>query len=345
MWQRARGREARSSQPAGVSVVLWALRERARVRPSSRTCRESRLELAGDANTPTGLADVGQRGGGSCSLRGRACSGGGSWKGAGPEAAIGWSVGCLRWPAPNHKVARKFGTRRRLARCSVLLSARHHRLHLSRMAAPPLAASVSEHSPSKHPEHWAPMDVDPARDRAGQGPDPDANGAPHAGSDRGAPSDGPDYANGAAPANGADAASGSVRSDGPQRGEKIIKVLNRSLLRVPFVVVSPPLSPLYLSLSWPRRLALASLCLSPSSCSHAAWPRTLARSWPELAMSLSVERLGGPQAVVTGSPHRGAPRFTVLCCVVRPGDDYARTILQGRRAWGLSGNVREAPLC
>ena len=81
------------------------------------------------------------------------------------------------------------------------------------------------------------MDVDSARDHMGPGGDLDMNGA-HPPDDRAVSAgDGADYpAPGSVAGNGVDSAGGPPRSDGGgQRGEKIIKVLNRSLLCVQFV--------------------------------------------------------------------------------------------------------------
>ena len=112
------------------------------------------------------------------------------------------------------------------------------------MTTPPLAAPDSEHAHVKNNTDWKskPMDVDPPH--AGPPADLDANGASHPpSSDRGPPGDA------AAGLNG-DAASAGGRSDGPQRGEKIIKVLSRSLFCPPFVALYSPLStsPITLSL-------------------------------------------------------------------------------------------------
>ena len=79
------------------------------------------------------------------------------------------------------------------------------------------------------------MDVDSARDHMGPGGDLDLNGAAPPPDDRvvSAP-EGADYAPAAASGNGTDSPS-TARPDAPQRGEKIIKVLTRSLLCVQFV--------------------------------------------------------------------------------------------------------------
>ena len=102
-------------------------------------------------------------------------------------------------------------------------------LELARMTAPPLAAPPGEHAPVKHSESWNPMDVDQPRDHGGPGADHEPNGAPRP-PDRAAPGDSADYAPNGAASNGGDSTSPTARSDGVQRGEKIIKVLSRSPL-------------------------------------------------------------------------------------------------------------------
>ena len=100
------------------------------------------------------------------------------------------------------------------------------------MTAPPLPAPPSEHSPLKHADSWKPMDVDPVRDHGGPGADLESNGAPRP-AEHAVP-DGADYASNPSATNG-DAGAGDPRADVIQRGEKIIKVLTRSLLCVQFV--------------------------------------------------------------------------------------------------------------
>ena len=94
------------------------------------------------------------------------------------------------------------------------------------------------------------MDVDSARDlHMGPGGDLDLNGAaPPADGRVVSAQDGGDYAPGAATGNGTDSPSATARPDAPQRGEKIIKVLSRSLYFVPRLLPSLPL-PSLLSLS------------------------------------------------------------------------------------------------
>ncbi len=118
------------------------------------------------------------------------------------------------------------------------------------MAASPLAAPQgSDHPPAKHPDSWNPMDADSARDHIGPGGDQDLNGAAPPADDRLAAADSADYAPGAASGNGTDSASATTRADAAQRGEKIIKVLSRSLYFVPRLLPSLPLpsSPIALS--------------------------------------------------------------------------------------------------
>lgn len=98
------------------------------------------------------------------------------------------------------------------------------------MAASPLAPPAGEHT-IKHPESWHPMDVDSARDHMGPDGDLDTNGGPHPVDDRAVSAgDGADYPTGNSVAgNGGDGSVPPPPSDISQRGEKIIKVLSRSL--------------------------------------------------------------------------------------------------------------------
>lgn len=119
------------------------------------------------------------------------------------------------------------------------------------MAASPLAAPQdSDHSSAKHQSSWNPMEVDSARDHMGPGGDLDLNGAAPPPDDRpvSAP-EGSDYPPGAPTGNGTDGGAAATRADAPQRGEKIIKVLSRSLYFVPRLLPSLPLpsSPIALS--------------------------------------------------------------------------------------------------
>ena len=103
--------------------------------------------------------------------------------------------------------------------------------------------------PLKHTDNWS-MDVEPARDHMGPGGDLDLNGAAPPPDDRpvSAP-EGSDYPPGAPTGNGTDGGAAATRADAPQRGEKIIKVLSRSLYFVPRLLPSLPLpsSPIALS--------------------------------------------------------------------------------------------------
>lgn len=166
------------------------------------------------------------------------------------------------------------------------------------MAASPIATSNGdEQAPVHHqPNHkWtaSQMEVEPARDHMGPGGDIDTNGASHPVDDRSAP--GQEPAEYPAPASVADSAGdAAARAEALQRGEKLIKVLFRSLVCAPFAVSSPlsPLSSLSVALQAcpsPRSPA----CLPPSAeLRHhvpAAHTHTLSLTvhpWPELAMSL-----------------------------------------------------------
>ena len=92
---------------------------------------------------------------------------------------------------------------------------------------------------------------DSARDHMGPGGEMDLNGcAPPADDRTVSAAEGADYpAPGSVTGNGTDSADVTARSDGAQRGEKIIKVLSRSLFCPPFVALYSPLSLPLLSLS------------------------------------------------------------------------------------------------
>lgn len=154
--------------------------------------------------------------------------------------------------------------------------------------------------PLKHTDNWS-MDVEPARDHMGPGGDMDTNGAPHPADERGAPGQEPADYPAPASVSGSTTDTAVARADAPQRGEKLIKVLIRSLRIVPFVV-SSPLSSSLRSVLPVHRLARRRPARSPSLLCRPL-PKLLTRrvhtlpalhhrrhlipthlGWPELAM-------------------------------------------------------------